>query len=266
MPGHAMQPLSPLRAWTDDLAAALRLLTRLPVPRHLPADPDWSRAGRAYPLVGLLIGSIGALTFALAGFLGLPAVLCALLALAATIAVSGALHEDGLADVADGFGGGGDRDRKLAIMRDSRIGTYGVLALLLSVGLRAAALAALGAPALGAPALVAAALPAVHALARALLPAVMLGLPLARRDGLAAATGKPRARDVFTALGLGIGAVWLLWGPGTALLLFAVAAALAAGLSWLARRQVGGYTGDLLGAVEQAVETVLLLILVALVA
>lgn len=261
-----MQPLSPLRAWTDDLAAALRLLTRLPVPRHLPADPDWSRAGRAYPLVGLLIGSIGALAFALAGFLGLPAVLCALLALAATIAVSGALHEDGLADVADGFGGGGDRDRKLAIMRDSRIGTYGVLALLLSAGLRAAALAALGAPALGAPALVAAALPAVHALARALLPAVMLGLPLARRDGLAAATGKPRARDVFTALGLGIGAVWLLWGPGTALLLFAVAAALAAGLSWLARRQVGGYTGDLLGAVEQAVETVLLLILVALVA
>lgn len=261
-----MQPLSPLRAWTDDLAAALRLLTRLPVPRHLPADPDWSRAGRAYPLVGLLIGSIGALAFVLAGFLGLPAVLCALLALAATIAVSGALHEDGLADVADGFGGGGDRDRKLAIMRDSRIGTYGVLALLLSVGLRAVALAALGAPALGAPALVAAALPAVHALARALLPAVMLGLPLARRDGLAAATGKPRARDVFTALGLGIGAVWLLWGPGTALLLFAVAAALAAGLSWLARRQVGGYTGDLLGAVEQAVETVLLLILVALVA
>ena len=261
-----MQPLSPLRAWTDDLAAALRLLTRLPVPRHLPADPDWSRAGRAYPLVGLLIGSIGALAFALAGFLGLPAVLCALLALAATIAVSGALHEDGLADVADGFGGGGDRDRKLAIMRDSRIGTYGVLALLLSAGLRAAALAALGAPALGAPALVAAALPAVHALARALLPAVMLGLPLARRDGLAAATGKPRARDVLAALGLGIGAVWLLWGPGTALLLFAVAAALAAGLSWLARRQVGGYTGDLLGAVEQAVETVLLLILVALVA
>ena len=261
-----MQPLSPLRAWTDDLAAALRLLTRLPVPRHLPADPDWSRAGRAYPLVGLLIGSIGALAFVLAGFLGLPAVLCALLALAATIAVSGALHEDGLADVADGFGGGGDRDRKLAIMRDSRIGTYGVLALLLSVGLRAAALVALGAPALGAPALVAAALPAVHALARALLPAVMLGLPLARRDGLAAATGKPRARDVFTALGLGIGAVWLLWGPGTALLLFAVAAAVAAGLSWLARRQVSGYTGDLLGAVEQAVETVLLLILVALVA
>ena len=261
-----MQPLSPLRAWTDDLAAALRLLTRLPVPRHLPVDPDGSRAGRAYPLVGLLIGSVGAAAFALAGFLGLPAVLCAPLALAATVAVSGALHEDGLADVADGFGGGGDRDRKLAIMRDSRIGTYGVLALLLSAGLRVAALAALGAPALGAPAPVAAALPAVHALARALLPAVMLGLPLARRDGLAAATGKPRARDVFAALGLGIGAVWLLWGLGIALLLFAVAAAVAAGLSWLARRQVGGYTGDVLGAVEQAVETVLLLILVALVA
>lgn len=256
-----MQPLSPLRAWTDDLAAALRLLTRLPVPRHLPVDPDPSRAGRAYPLVGLLIGSVGAAAFALAGVLGLPAVLCALLALAATIAVSGALHEDGLADVADGFGGGGDRDRKLAIMRDSRIGTYGVLALLLSAGLRVAALAALGA---AAP--VAAALPAVHALARALLPAVMLGLPLARRDGLAAATGKPRAQDVFAALGLGIGAVWLLWGLGIALLLFAVAAAVAAGLSWLARRQVGGYTGDVLGAVEQAVETVLLLILVALVA
>ena len=261
MQSHAMQPLSPLRAWTDDLAAALRLLTRLPVPGHLPVDPDRSRAGRAYPLVGLLIGSVGAAAFALAGVLGLPAVPCALLALAATIAVSGALHEDGLADVADGFGGGGDRDRKLAIMRDSRIGTYGVLALLLSAGLRVAALAALGALA---P--VAAALPAVHALARALLPAVMLGLPLARRDGLAAATGKPRAQDAFAALGLGIGAVWLLWGLGIALLLFAVAAAVAAGLSWLARRQVGGYTGDVLGAVEQAVETVLLLILVALVA
>lgn len=254
-----MQTSSPLLAWIDDLAAAFRLLTRLPVPRRLPVDPDWPRATRVYPVVGLLVGLAGAAGFALATSLGLPLAIAAMLALAVTIGLSGALHEDGLADVADGFGGGGSRDRKLEIMRDSRIGTYGVLALLLSFGLRAGALTALGGPLA-----VAAALPVAHGLARGLLPAVMLVLPLARRDGLAAATGKPAGRHVLVALGLGFAVALLVFGPGPALLLLAVGLAVAAGLSLLARRQVGGYTGDVLGAVEQCIETAVLLTLVAI--
>ncbi len=250
---------SPIRAWIDDLAAALRLLTRIPLPRGLPADADWARATRAYPLAGLAVGLGGALVFLAAGDLGLPVPITALLALGATIALSGALHEDGLADVADGFGGGRDRERKLAIMRDSRIGTYGVLALLLSVGLRAAALAALATG----PAVLAALL-AAHALARGVLPTVMVLLPLARQDGLAAATGKPRGRDVLTALVLAGAVAVLALGPSVGLALLGVAVVLAGAVAWLARRQVGGYTGDVLGAVAQFVETAVLLTLVTM--
>ena len=250
---------SPIRAWIDDLAAALRLLTRIPLPRGLPADADWARATRAYPLAGLAVGLGGGLVFLLAASLGLPVPIAALLALAATIALSGALHEDGLADVADGFGGGRDRERKLAIMRDSRIGTYGVLALVLSVGLRATALVALGAG----PAVLAALLTA-HALARGVLPTVMFLLPLARQDGLAAATGKPRGRDVLSALAIAVAVAAIALGPSAGLALLAIALVLTGALAWLARRQVGGYTGDVLGAVAQSVETAVLLTLVTM--
>ena len=135
-------------------------------------------------MVGALIGLAGAIAYALAVWLGLPPWPAAVLALATTIWLTGALHEDGLADVADGFGGGRTREDKLAIMRDPRIGSYGALALVLAVLARAGAMAALAEPAA-----VAAALVAAGAASRAALPAVMAALPQARPDGLAAKGG-----------------------------------------------------------------------------
>ena len=197
--------------------------------------------------------------FWLAAWIGLPPWIAALLALGVTVWLTGALHEDGLADAADGFGGGRDRERKLAIMRDSRIGSYGVLALILSLGLRAAALAALAEPAA-----VMAALIAVHAAARAPLPLAMAAAPLARGSGLAAATGRPGLLPALIALALGLAVAMLALGPAAGAASWLVASVAAVIVLALARAQIGGYTGDVLGAIEQAGEIAALLCLVAL--
>ena len=246
-------------ALRSDLRAAVMLLTRLPSGGRARAETDWARAARLFPLVGALVGLIGAAAFWLADGLGLPPLVSALLAVGAGLWVTGALHEDGLADLADGFGGGRGRDRKLQIMRDSRIGSFGVLALILSVGLRAAALAALAEPGL-----VAAALVASHAAARAPLALVMATTPLARTDGLAVATGKPSVGHAATALVLGLLLCFLAVGPGSGFWLWLAAIAAAVTLLSLARAQIGGYTGDVLGAIEQVSEAAALLCLVAL--
>src|SRR5260370_40396891 len=173
-------------AWWDDVIAAARFLTRLPVAGLATAETGLlARSMRAFPVVGLVVGLAGWAAFAIAAALGLPATIGALLAVAVTVLTTGALHEDGLADTADGFGGGEDRAGKLAIMRDSRSGAYGVLALAFSVALRAAALAVLTTPRAGA------ALIAAHAVSRAGLPIVMRWLAPARDDGLGASAGQP---------------------------------------------------------------------------
>jgi cobalamin synthase len=136
-----------IAALVVDVKIALIFLTRLPL-RHAGAitGEDLARASWANPIAGALIGASGALVYLIAYSIGLPPLLSALLAVAATILITGALHEDGLGDVADGFGGAFEREKKLAIMRDSRIGTYAGLALILSVAIRAAALTAIAEP------------------------------------------------------------------------------------------------------------------------
>ena len=245
-----------------DFNLAYGFLTRLPAPFRVPAATgELGRALRLAPLVGLVVGVCGALVAWIAiGGLGLPRLPAALLAVAATVWITGALHEDGLADVADGFGGAFDRRRKLEIMRDSRIGAYGVLALILSVGLRAAALAALAGPEV-----VTAALIAAHCLSRGLLPLVMLVLSPARDEGLAATAGRPGPVEALTGLGLGLLLAVLAAGVlGLGLGIAALAAAVLTGL--LAQRQIGGYTGDVLGAVQQTAEIAALLAAAALLA
>jgi adenosylcobinamide-GDP ribazoletransferase len=173
----------------------------------------------------------------------------------ATLAVTGCLHEDGLADTADGFGGGKTRERKLDIMRDSRIGTYGVCALTVAILLRVSALALLANPALVAMALIAA-----HGAARATLPAFMLIVPPARGDGLSHGAGRPTLARVAVAAALGVLILFawlgLVSGIGAAALLGIVAVLMA----WLCLAQIGGQTGDVLGAVEQVCEIVILLV------
>jgi adenosylcobinamide-GDP ribazoletransferase len=246
-----MSPDFDLSRWLVDLRVCLALYTRIPMPGD--ERPDLARASWAAPVAGALVGLAGAAVLWLAGGLGLPPWAAALLAVGTTILITGALHEDGLADVADGFGGAFARADKLAIMRDARIGTYGTLALILSVGLRAAALAAIAEPLAAGAALIAA-----HAGARALLPAVMRRLPLARAEGLAADAGTPQPRTVAVGLGLAALLAVVTLGPGTAVLAAVAAIAAATAMVAIARRQIGGYTGDVLGASEQLAEIAIL--------
>lgn len=240
----------------DDLKAAVGFLTRLPVGRTAPrAEADLARAAWSFPLVGLLVGLIGAIVYRLTHGLGLPAWPTAALAVAATLAVTGCLHEDGLADTADGFGGGATRERKLEIMRDSRIGSFGVCALTLSLLLRVGALASLATPTA-----VVMALFAAHAAARATLPAFMYLVPPARADGMAHAAGRPTREAALIAGVLGFLILALFLGPLPAIAALILLLIVMVLLAWLSLTQIDGQTGDVLGALEQVGEIVVLLV------
>jgi adenosylcobinamide-GDP ribazoletransferase len=242
-------------AWLfEDFAIVAAFLTRLPVGAPTPAPGRLAEASWAFPVVGAGVGGIAGLAYLAAQWLGCGDLPAALLALLAGVALTGGLHEDGLADTADGFGGGADREQKLAIMRDSRLGTFGGLALIFSVALRAGALAAIGTPLFAFLALIAA-----HAVSRGLLPAAMHALAPARKDGLGAEAGRPAAAVATVAAAIcGLVALATL-GPGRGALAWVVAAASVTAAAVLARRQIGGYTGDVLGAFQQIGEIVMLL-------
>lgn len=252
------------RGWADDLHVAFILFTRLPLRRAGSVEAaDLARALRVAPLVGVGVGIAGAVAFALASRVGLPPLAAGLLAVLATVGLTGAYHEDGLADSADGLAGH-DADDALAIMRDSRSGTYGVLALVFSVGLRAAALAALATPGAAAAGLIAA-----GAASRAAPAALLAWLPAARGDGLAAqagAAGTPEAMRGRAVIAGVFGAVVALVALGLdgAIPALIVAAAGIVAVAWLARRRLGGYTGDVMGAAQQVAEVAVLLAAAAL--
>ena len=240
--------------WLSAPAVAAMFLTRLPV-----RGPRVALAGAvvAFPLVGILVGAMGGGAFWLAALAGLPPLASALIALAATVILTGALHEDGLADAADGLAGHTAED-SIRIMRDSRTGGYGVLAMVFSVGLRAAALAAIADPLAVVMAMV-----AVGAISRAAMPAVMLALPGATSTGLGAAAGKPAAADTLFGIAVAALLALALLGPAGALAILAAATVATLVIAALARRRLGGYTGDILGAVQQLAEIAALLALVA---
>ena len=233
---------------------AAGFLTRLPVPGWVGwAEDRMLRASRYFATVGALVGLGGGLVWWLAGQIA-PAAVAAGLALAAMVLLTGALHEDGLADCADGLGGGETGAQALEIMRDSRVGSYGALALVLSVGLRWAALASL-APGWGVLALVLA-----GGIGRAVMvPATALA-NYARREGLGAsvaggASAVELAAALGTALVLGVVGGW----PG--LLALGLAMAVAGGFLLYMVRRVGGYTGDGLGAMAQLGEIAVMVVL-----
>jgi len=240
----------------EELKASILFLTRL---RYGPArrvgGGSVARAAWAFPVAGLLVGVVGAVVYAIAYRAGLQSWPAAVLAVAATMAVTGCLHEDGLADTADGFGGGSIRELKLDIMRDSRIGTYGVCALTLSILLRVAVLASLGRPGLAAAALIAA-----HGAARAVLPAFMYVVPPARNDGLSATVSSPPREAVAAAAVLGVLILLFCLGPLAGIVALILLSVVGAFLAWLTLAQIDGQTGDVLGAVEQISEIVILLV------
>jgi adenosylcobinamide-GDP ribazoletransferase len=227
---------------------AAQFLTRLPTPALRAFEPDWiSRSARYFPLIGLLVGSICAAVFWGSSQLW-QGWLPALLAIAVGVLVTGAFHEDGLADTADGLGGGTTRERRLEIMKDSRIGTYGALALGLTLALKAAALATLS-PLAGACALIAS-----HAAARG--ASVLAMRSLAYVGALEAAKWKPAPAHLTLGeviCALIIAGAPLALAPGWAVGL-GVGAVLALVTALTARRLLGGYTGDVLGAIEQIFE------------
>ncbi len=242
-----------------DIRIAVSLSTILPTAPEKPVDDGRiAAASWALPVAGLVVSLIAAIVYELARRTGIPASPAALLALAATIIVTGAIHEDGLADTADGLGGGNGREQKLDIMRDSRIGTYGACALALSMLLRWSALATIAEPAS-----VASALLAAHIAARAQLPVFMWLIPPARSDGLSAAAGQAAAQSALIAAGLGFLCLAFALGFGKAVMGLLLLALVGSGWAWLATKQVGGQTGDILGALEQTGEIAILLMAVA---
>jgi adenosylcobinamide-GDP ribazoletransferase len=231
-----------MKRWAE-LVGAFTLLTRLPVARFAAVHPAPAACVWAYPVVGVVVGGFGAAILAGGLAFGLPQSLAAIWALATTCLVTGGLHEDGLADTADGFGGGRTRERKLAIMRDSRIGSFGALALVFSLAIRGTALSFAPHP------IWAVILAAV--LGRGVLGVPLLWLSSARTDGLAASVG---TRAAPAGIALAIAAAVGLLAP------IGAVAALVAGVavSAVARSNIGGYTGDVLGAVEQVAECAVL--------
>ncbi|KSB90703.1 cobalamin synthase [Caulobacter vibrioides] len=244
------------------LLCAVQFLTRLPTPPLRGFEPDWiTRSARYFPLVGLLVGGICALVLLAAGQVWSGWV-PALLALGVGLLLTGGFHEDGLADTADGLGGGLTRERRLEIMKDSRVGTYGVLALLAVLGTKAATLASLT------PMNAALALLAAHGIGRVAAVATMAALP--HVSDRADAKYKPapdgvKPAEVLVAALLGLWPL-LLAPPLGALAAIGLAAVLAAAMALLARRLIGGYVGDVLGAIEQLAELGALLGLAALLA
>lgn len=239
-----------------DLAAAGMLLTRLPVRLLGQPAPQAARGAWAWPLVGLVIGLIAAMGGLGVWMLGATPAVAAAVVIALQMALTGALHEDGLADTADGLWGGRDREGRLGIMRDSRIGTYGAAALTLSILLRWSLIAT---------ALIQGDLIGVVVTAaivsRAPMAVLMRWLPPARTDGLSRGTGVPGPAAALVAVALAI-LVLMPWG-GHGL----VAAILVVGALWvtgrLARARLGGQTGDVLGAVQQLSEIAVLAALTA---
>jgi adenosylcobinamide-GDP ribazoletransferase len=241
------------------LAAAWIFLTRIPLPAMALSEEDFAAAPAFYPLVGIAVGAIGAGAFAAGHAMGTP-VIAALLALGATLLATGAFHEDGLADLFDGLGAV-TRERMLEVMRDSRLGTFGAAALGVALALKVAALAAL--PWAGALA----ALPLAHGVSRLSAVLVIATSTYARAEGAAKPVAKgiaPGALAVAVATGAAALALFALHaGPGAALVAIGGAAIGHLATRLLFERKLGGYTGDCLGAVQQASELGIYLALVA---
>jgi adenosylcobinamide-GDP ribazoletransferase len=240
----------------DELKASIVFCTRLPLLGTTAINSGTlAKAAWTFPVAGVLIGLIAAAVYGIAHRAGIPAWPAAALSVAATLLVTGCLHEDGLADTADGFGGGKTREQKLDIMRDSRIGTYGVCALIVALLLRVGVLASFFSAASVGWALIAA-----HAGARASMMALMFLVAPARRDGLSSDAGQPPIESAGAAVALGFVVAAICLGPLRAIVALVLLAAVVALMAWLSRKQIGGQTGDVLGAVEQVSEIVILLV------
>lgn len=238
-----------LKAQVGHFLAALQYFTRIP----LTAWTDHSAArltGASHylPAIGILVGGLAAVVYVLAR-LAWPPNVAIILAMAATVLATGALHEDGLADACDGFGGGFDRERTLAIMKDSRIGSFGAIALTLALLVKFQSLVALPTARVGA------ALVGGHAISRLAAFGMLTAMPYVRDEASARAAPlatRPAAWPALFAVFVGLAPLFWLGRPG----LLGLASSIAAALLWarFINGRIGGYTGDCLGAGQQLTE------------
>ncbi|MBT5570623.1 MAG: adenosylcobinamide-GDP ribazoletransferase [Alphaproteobacteria bacterium] len=248
------------------LQLAIAFLTRVPTqalvithddstdevsPDHASGPGALADAMWLFPLVGFGVGGVGAIVLGILIWLDVPAPVAATLAVGTMIWLTGALHEDGLADIADGFGGGKDKGSKLHIMRDSRVGTYGIVTIAIVLIAKVAALAAL---AEWNPGAAVAALIAAATWSRAMFAPTMRWLEPARENGLGADAGTPKEGTSWLGLALAaaLSLLVLLSPAGFGTIIILAAGGLAAFMvGWIALKQIGGYTGDVLGAAQQ---------------
>lgn len=237
-----------------EVATMVRFYSRLPLPRLGPGDvlerpAPFARALRVLPISALIVAAPGAVVIGLLALSNLAAIAVAALGLAVTTIVTGAFHEDGLADVSDAFAGGATPERRLEIMKDSRIGAFGGTALAAQFVIRTALLADLVGRSGWTAALVMA---TIVALARILPPTLMLRLDPARPDGLGRAVGRPEPQALAIGIALAVAmyaaAAGFTLGLGSAAIGLAVAVAALTAHAALAKAKIGGYTGDVIGA------------------
>lgn len=238
---------------------ALQFFTRLPVPRWVGYQPEWlQQSSRYFPLVGVVVAGICAALHMVASWL-LPPHMAVLLAIAAGIYVTGAFHEDGFADMCDGFGGGLTRERVLEIMRDSRVGAYGAIGIVCLLAIKATALVSLP------PELVAAAFLIAHPLSRLAAVSLIWSMDYARDEGKSKPMAQAMSNREFTIAAicalLPAVACGLLGVIDWSALVLAVLAATASAwfLGRKCQRRLQGYTGDCLGAVQQLAEVAIYL-------
>ncbi len=240
---------------------ALQFFTRLPIPRWVGFEPDWlHQASRYFPLVGIVVAAVSAAIYALAAWL-LPTPIAVLLATAAGIYITGAFHEDGFADMCDGFGGGHTAQRVLEIMKDSRIGAYGAIGIGSLLALKCVTLALLP------PHLVIVALFIAHPLSRLAATTLIWRLEYVRAEGKAKPLAQQMQNSEWLIAAITVALPILLCGAAGYLSWTTLAGAVFATViatAWLAQkfiRRIGGYTGDCLGAVQQVTEVIIYLVI-----
>ena len=233
---------------------ALQFFTRLPIPSWVGYDPSWVRASaRYFSLIGILVGVVTA-AILLATALCLPMPLAVLLSTVAGILLTGALHEDGFADICDGVGGGSTPLKMIEIMRDPRIGAFGAIGIGLLLAIKVMALSSMSAP------MAAWALLLAHPLSRLAATTLIWRMTYAAPDGKASLVSQAMTTPVFFAACLPVLGVFFIAWMREAFAIPSLSIAIGAmliGTVWLARkfqRHLGGYTGDCLGAVQQVTE------------
>ena len=245
--------------WRRDALMAASFLTRIPFPQPHPFDRTLMQAAWCFPVIGALIGLSGGLLLLVLLILGIPQLISAFIMMAFLATLTGGLHEDGLADTADGLGGGNDKASKIAIMRDSHIGTYGTLSLIIIYGIKAGAIMSLvEQPHAIVPIF---ALISAHCVSRFLILPVTHFLNLASETGMAKFAGKAKWRTIMYGLIITISILVLMLPISKVLVILTLASLAVLGLALVVNFLIGGYNGDTLGAAQQVAETVILIYL-----